>query len=166
MSCSSSFFSIKTPENARVRTSGFTLIELLMVMVIGLIITAIAIPLTQNLRSQYQLNGAVSSIVGAIQATRYQAISNGYPFEIILTKATSTYQVQNDPTRTGAWGNPGVVTPISGNGTPVTLDNDVTLQFSPGGRVTASVGTTTMNLTYLGNTKRIVVSSFGNVNVQ
>jgi prepilin-type N-terminal cleavage/methylation domain-containing protein len=153
---------------------GFTLIELIFVIVIGLILTVIAVPLVNNVMTGYRLRGAAASVSGSIQATRYQAIFNGYPFRLVLSNTALTYQVQSDPNRSGAFANycvpAAAACPISlaGSGMNLTLDASSTFTFSPGGSVvstTAAGGVTTMLLTYSGKTETITVSSYGNIKV-
>jgi len=143
--------------------SGFTLIELIITLVIALLLSLVALPLITNIYRSFQLNAAVSAVTGAIQGTRYQAISGGYPFQVVFSKANSNYQVQSDPNRTG------VFTNVTANPVPLgnafVLGQDTTLQFHPGGLVTASVGSTTLTLTSHEKTESIAVSSYGNIKV-
>jgi Tfp pilus assembly protein FimT len=142
--------------------------------VIGLIMTAMAVPLLNNTLNGYRLRGATASLTGSIQATRYQAIFNGYPFRLVLDSVALTYQVQNDPNRTATFANYCVSgaascpVPLAGSGTKVVLDASSTFKFSPGGTVTsttAAAGVTTMVITYGGKTETITVSSYGNIKV-
>jgi prepilin-type N-terminal cleavage/methylation domain-containing protein len=151
--------------SGRSRTSGFTLIEIIITMVIALMMTLIALPLITNVYRSYQVNAAVSAITGAIQGTRYQAISAGYPFQVAFSKANWTYQVQSDPNRVGTFTNVGGAVPLTGASAGIVLGQDTTLQFHPGGLVTASVGSTTLTMTCHGKTESIAVSSYGNIKV-
>lgn len=153
---------------------GFTLIEMVFVIVIVLIMTAMTVPLVNSSMTTYRIHGAASAVSGSIQATRYQAIFNGYPFKIVFNSATLNYQVQSDPNRSGVFANfcvsgaAACPVPLTGTGLPITLDADTTFTFSPGGTVlstTAVGGVTTMVLTYNGKTENITVSSYGNVKV-
>ena len=56
---------------------GFSLIEILVALLIGSVLTAMAIPATRSALASYQLDAALDSVTGAIQGTRYQAISAG-----------------------------------------------------------------------------------------
>jgi Tfp pilus assembly protein FimT len=150
------------------------LIELIFVVLIGLILTAIAVPLVNNVMTGYRVRGAAASVSGSIQAARYQAIFNGYPFRLVLNSTALTYQVQSDPNRTGVFANfcvPAAAScpvPLAGSGSKVALNASSTFTFSPGGSVqstTASGGVTTMVLTFSGKTETITVSSYGNVKV-
>src|SRR2546425_453143 len=53
------------------KSAGFTVMELLIGIVIAVIMTVIAVPMLQSSISYFRLRGAVSSITGAIQSTRY-----------------------------------------------------------------------------------------------
>jgi prepilin-type N-terminal cleavage/methylation domain-containing protein len=165
---------------------GFSLMELVVTVAIVLIVAAIAIPLVQNAMGSYQFQSGVVSATGAIRSTRYQAIANGYPFQLVFSKANSTFQVQKDPTQTtfgtfdGNFANVGSALPLSSSAATPGLSADLTLQFSPSGAVkvvTVSSGTTTVTscggtgnpcqlvLAYGGKTETITVSAYGNINV-
>ncbi|HEX4602638.1 MAG TPA: prepilin-type N-terminal cleavage/methylation domain-containing protein [Candidatus Angelobacter sp.] len=153
---------------------GFTIIELLIVVVICLIMAGMAVPLLNTTMTGYRLRGATASVTGSIQATRYQAIFNGYPFRLVLDSTARTYQVQRDQARAGVFTNYCVpaaascAVPLAGSGTVVALNANTTFTFSPGGTVqstTAVSGVTTMVLTYGGKTETVTVSSYGNIKV-
>jgi prepilin-type N-terminal cleavage/methylation domain-containing protein len=152
------------------RQRGFTLIELVVVVAIGLTLSAIAIPTIISSLQYYRFRSAVSSVTGAIQNAKYQAVFQGCSYQVAFNSAAYTYQilgqVRQAPPLTGCV--PGFVAvtnalPLSGTG--VTLAADSTLQFSPSGRVTAPVGPQTMTLTSSAQTATITVSNYGNVNV-
>jgi prepilin-type N-terminal cleavage/methylation domain-containing protein len=174
MTCHSVWFhgsSKNTRRSSHAR--GFTLLEMLFAVVIVVVLTAIAIPLMTNVLAVYRMRSAVSSVTGLIQSARYQAISSGYAYQVVLTKSTSTYQVQSDPT----WPTATTFTnycvppatscpvPLSNSGIVAVLGTDTTLQFRPSGMVTAIVGSTTLTLTYGGKVETITVSSYGNIKV-
>jgi Tfp pilus assembly protein FimT len=169
----------RQPENRRrVRKGGaalgFSLLELAFVVLIGIVMTVIAVPLVNNVMSGYRLRGAASAVTSSIQATRYQAIFNGYPFRLVVDHTALTYQVQYDPGRTGAFTNycvpamPACPISVTATSKEVTLDADTTFTFSPGGSVTSTTaagGVTTLVLTYEGKTETITVSSYGSIKV-
>ena len=144
---------------------GFSLIELVVTMAIVLTATAIAVPLVGNAMAQYKLKAAVVSVTGAIQTTRYRAITAGYIFRVVFNSTNLTYQVQSDPTRSGTYTNLGSTVPITSSSAKVALDQDATLQFRPGGAVSATTGSMTMVLTLGGKTETIAVLPYGNINV-
>jgi prepilin-type N-terminal cleavage/methylation domain-containing protein len=151
---------------------GFTLLELVFVLLIVLVMTAMAVPLVSNVTSYFRLRGAISSVTGAIQSTRYQAIFQGCPYRVVFLAAANTYQIQNQCPVGGAFANvctaPAVACPVplSGSGTPVTLNADITLTFSPGGKVTSAAAPMSMVITYGGKPpETITVSSYGSINV-
>jgi Tfp pilus assembly protein FimT len=158
-------------------SAGFTLMELLIGIAIVMIMTAIALPMLQSGMAYFRLRGAISSITGAIQSTRYQAIVQGIPYQVVFDSTAKTYQIQNQPGGAGAFVNVCVPAqascpvPLSGSGMPVTLDVDTTLTFSPGGRVSSTNPANktvpiTMVITYTGKPpESIQVSTYGNINV-
>lgn len=150
---------------------GFTVLEMVFVVVIVLIMTTMAVPLITNVIATYRMRSAVASVTGIIQATRFQAISASAPYQIVFTKATSTFQIQSAPDSVSPYTNycvPAATScpvPLSNSGVPVTLGADTTLQFRPSGIVSAPVGSTTLTLTYGGKTETISVTSYGNIKV-
>lgn len=170
---------------------GFTMVELLVVVAIVMVVIIIAVPLANTVLKTYQLRGAVASATSAVKSTRYQAIAQGYPMQIVITKATATYQLQADPTKNaaglfdGAFVNVGQVEPLSGTGVTPTLGANLTLYFSPSGKVWSSAtsnGVTTLTscgavaapppcqivMTYgtgTNNTETVTVSAYGNIDV-
>src|ERR1043165_3992907 len=129
---------------------GFTLLELLFTVLIGIVLTVIALPLVQNVMTGFKLRAAVASVTGAIQTARFQAISSGYAFQVVFDKTASTIQVQSDLNRTGTLANTGSAIALSTPSTPIALAANTTLQFRPSGIVAATVGSTTLSLTYGG----------------
>jgi len=153
------------PVERQLESRGFTLIEMVMVVAIGLVVAAMAVPTVNKVMNTYRLRAAVSSVTGAIQTTRYQAISSGYAYQVVLKKTAGTLQVQSDPGRTGTFANVGNAIPLTSSSIQVVLNADTTLQFRPSGLVQATTGATTLTLTYGSNTETITVSNYGNVKV-
>jgi len=144
---------------------GFSLIEIVITVSIMLAVSLIAIPIVRTVYSYYQIRSATSYVAGAIQSTRYQAISNGYGYKIVLNKAASTLQVQSDPARTSTFANVGNPIPLAGSSVPVVLGQDTALLLRPSGIVQAAAGSTTITLTLGARTETITVSSYGNIKV-
>lgn len=156
---------------------GFTLIELMVVIGIASLLAAMAVPMIWNTLRVYKMRSATSSISSAISSTRYQAIFTGCKTQIAFSKASYTYQVSSEaPALTGsaclvAFAATTPKLPLMGNG--VSIDQDVTLTFSPGGAVSSvpvQAPLITMTLTYAGftstvPTEKVQVSTYGNVTV-
>jgi Tfp pilus assembly protein FimT len=140
---------------------GFTTVELIVAMLIGAVLTAIAVPQVLSMVSGYRLQGAVDTCTWAIQSTRYQSLEQGLPYRIVFSSAAGTYQIQNMPSGATTYSNVG--TPIPLAGVPVALNQDTTVQFKPNGSVSATTGALTFQLTYQGVTKTITVSTYGNI---
>jgi len=157
------------------KSAGFSLVELLFVVAIVLILAAVAVPMLMTSVAGFRLRGAVASVTGAIQTTRYQAIFNGYPFQVVFDSTTLTYQVKSDKNRAGVYANFCVDTtlascpiPLTGSMMAATINQSTTLTFSPGGSVTspqAVGGVTQIILTYKSKQETINVSSYGNTKV-
>jgi len=150
----------------RVRPSGFSMLELVVTLAIVLIASAMAIPVVKGVIGQYQVNAAVQSVTGIIQATRYRAIASGYPYRIVFNKANYTYQVQSDPNNNGAFANVGGAVPFSTASAKPVINADLTLQFRGNGAVSTALGALPLTLTMKGQTKTISVGIYGNITVQ
>jgi Tfp pilus assembly protein FimT len=139
------------------------MIELCIALTISLVMMGVSVPIVRQTTALYRLNGAVSSITGAIRTTRYQALMKGYPYRLVITPSTKQYQLMNDPERDGSFANTGTSVPITAS--TATISAATTLEFRPNGRVLATTGAMNLNVTYNGTTKTIAVSNYGNVTV-
>ena len=86
-----------------------------------------------------------------------------YPYQVVFTAASNSYQIQNLPPGTATFANVGTAVPLSGS--TITLNQDTTLQFKANGSVTATVGALSLVITYQGQTATLTVSNYGNVSV-
>jgi Tfp pilus assembly protein FimT len=146
------------------RAGGFTLIELVISVAVTVVLTTISVPIVSHVLQGYRLRAAVSNVSGAISATRYRAIYQGYPFALTLDKANATYQLSSKAPSATSFSDVGSAIPFQTAG--ISLDQDNTLTFSPSGVVSASAGSPiTVKLTYQGKTETITVSSYGNIKV-
>lgn len=149
----------------RAHSSGFSLIELMMTMLIGLILTLIALPLISNVTGYLRLRAAVSAVTGAIQTTRYNAIYNGYPYQVSFSSANRNYQVANEIPPATAFANVGTTIPYA-VATNVRLNQDTAFQFNPSGVVTVITGTNAMTINVGTRVATIDVTPLGRVHVQ
>jgi Tfp pilus assembly protein FimT len=148
----------------RVCASGFTLLELTFVVAIGMVVTTISVPMTKTAMKTYHLNAAVSAVTGAIQSTRYQAIMHGYHYNMSFDPASQSYQLGSKVPPATAFSNAGTAIPWCSTG-DVTMSPSTTLEFFPGGTVTATTGSMSFSLSNGTTTKTITVSGVGNVTV-
>jgi Tfp pilus assembly protein FimT len=149
------------------KAKGFSLTEALVVVVVGIIMTAIAIPsVTAGIRS-YRVSSAVASINWAIHSTRYQALEEGYPFEVVFSSTANTYLIQSSPANNGVYSNVDTSAnpSVAFSSYPVVLSADTTLQFKPNGYVTPAVGALVFTVTYQGICQKLSVTNYGNVSV-
>jgi type II secretory pathway pseudopilin PulG len=154
------------------RTSaGFSTLELLVVVAIGIVTTAIAIPMVQNSLRYYALREATSAVTGAIQANRYNAIFHGCQYQVVFTAATNSYTVATtaDPAGGGscltALGTPSAAVPLPGTTQGVSLGGNYTLVFYASGKVTAPASMTLSIPSTSFTPETITVSNYGSVNV-
>jgi Tfp pilus assembly protein FimT len=145
-------------------TRGFTMLEMAIVLMLGMILTAMAIPHVQSELYSYRLDSAVAMAKWAIQSTRFQALSKGYPYQVVFNAASVNYQIQNLPSGS-TYQNVGAVVPLAGSW-PMTFNQNTTINFQPNGMVAATVGSNVFTITYQGTTRTITVSNYGNVTVQ
>ncbi|MGD0907259.1 MAG: prepilin-type N-terminal cleavage/methylation domain-containing protein [Candidatus Acidiferrales bacterium] len=154
---------------------GFSLIEILVALLIGSLLTAMAIPATQSALASYQLDAAVNSVTGAIQGTRYQAIMHGYLYQVDIDPTANTFQVSSEPGGAASFTPIGSAIPVSGS--PVTISagtsngspSHATLQFKANGAVLVASGQTpplSFTISYKGTTKTLTVSNYGSISVQ
>lgn len=155
---------LQATSGRRAQSSGFTMVEALVVVAIGLIVTLIALPLMQNMASYMRMRAAAATVSGAIQNTRYNAIYNGYPYQLTLTKANRTLQVSNLPPLAATFSNVGNAIPFA-TSPKVQLNQDTVFQFRPSGVVNVISGSNVMTVTCGNRVATITVSGLGNVNV-
>ena len=147
------------------KQSGFTLLELTVSLAVAVILTSIAVPVVNQAMSSYRMRSSVSAVSGAINATRYKAIYQGYPYAVTFSKASGTYQLSSKAPGATSFSNVGGAVPFQAAG--MSLDQDNTLTFSPSGLVTSSAGSPIiLRLTYQTKTDTITVSTYGNVSVK
>jgi Tfp pilus assembly protein FimT len=148
--------------------SGFTLLELTFVVAVGMIVTTLTVPITKSALKTYHLNAAVSAVTGAIQSTRYQAIMQGYHYNITFDPTLPSYQVGAKVPPATTFSNAGAAVPWCTTGDVTITTPLTTLEFFPGGTVTSTAGSGSMSVSLSNGTasKVITVSGVGNVTVQ
>lgn len=132
-----------------------------MVVVIGIILTAAAIPTVQAGLYRYRLSSAIASATWAIQSTRYQALMEGYPYQVVFNSSTAQYQIQDLTPGNVTYANVGTAVPLSG--ASVSLNQNTTLQFTPNGYVSAPVGSLSFTITYQGQCQKVTVSNYADI---
>lgn len=149
---------------SRGMSRGFTMLELVMVVAIGIILAAMAVPAITSEMEILRLNSAAVSAAGAISSTRYQAIMHGYKYQIAFSKDNLTYQISNEVPPATAFSKVGGAVPITGQNA-ITMSAATTLQCNPSGTVQATVGQMNFSLSHVGQTKTITVSNLGDVTI-
>lgn len=150
-----------TSRPAKRNQSGMSLLELIIVLLIGSVLTAMAIPQVKRSLYQYRLSSEVAMITWAIQSTRFQSLMEGYPYQVVFTQSSNSYQIQSEPTGSASFSNVGSSVPMST--APITIDQNMTVQVKPNGSLSVTVGTTPLTVTYQGGITQITVTSYGNV---
>jgi len=167
---------------AQRRAAGFTMIELLVVVAIAMILAAVSLPVITTTLYNMHLGSAASSLSGAIQSTRYQAISVGCPFTITVNASpANSYQLQTEavsgtpPACATTYTNlpAPYANPVPFANADVTIAATTTIVLNPSGTV-STVSTPTIPayppisivLAHGATTKTVSVSGVGNVQVQ
>jgi type IV fimbrial biogenesis protein FimT len=153
---------------------GFSMIELVFVLLIGLVLTSMAVPVVQSSYRYFQLRSAVSAVTGAIQSTRYQAIFHGCTYSIAFSKANYNYTISSwAPAAGGAacLAAPVVGTPIPlpGSSSNITLNADATFTLGASGLVTPAGGNAAAGIILtqakIAAPETITVSNYGKTTV-
>lgn len=161
---------VLVPLDMRPVSRGFTLTELSVALLIAGITAAFALPIVQTTVDRYQLKAAVASATWSIQSARFQALQQGYPYQVTLSGGTGgvnpSYQIANKVIGASSFSNVGSAVPFSGK--PVVLGATTVFQFQSNGTVATSPTSTppyTFTVSYKGTTETITVSNYGNINV-
>ncbi len=151
------------------KSGGFSVIELMIVVVVGAILTAIAVPLFNSAMANMRMNSMAAAISGAVSKTRYRAIMNSSTYLLDFHVPANNYVAINASTGAAdrAVSLPSSVVAINGGASG-------TYEFTlcPNGMVYGSGGscastgntpTPALSITYQGRQINISVSSVGNV---
>jgi Tfp pilus assembly protein FimT len=145
----------------------------MLVVAVVLVMLKISLPVINTSLSNMYLGSAASSLAGAIQSARFQAISAGCPVQIAVS--STTYQISAEsitgspPACNTTFANVG--SSIQFASSQISQSPSTTLQLNPSGTVTAVGGTipTTFSLVLSQlkstQTKTVNVSGMGYVKV-
>ncbi len=166
MNCASGGACREGTQKRRKRLRGFTVLELMMSTIVGVIVTAAAVPVVTSTMRMMRLNSATNSLTAAISATRYQAIMNSQIYTLALTAPANTYVVSN----LGA-GTASRAVPIPSQNVAINGGNGATYTFTfcPNGMVYGAGGacpgpaSPALTLSYQSKQVNITVSGVGNV---
>ena len=169
---------LPVPENAAPERHrgqrGFTVPELLIALVIGTVMTAVAIPMFFKALNNARLSNAVSSISSVISSTRYSALMKSQTYTVVITAPANTYVVTNVSTSTA-----GAATPVA-NGQTIKINGGTATTYTytfcpngttygatsglcPGQTSFTAVNPPALSLTYGSRQVNIAVSTVGNV---
>jgi len=148
------------------RVNGFTVLELLLVIAVGTILAAVAIPITTTALNNAHVTSMVDAISGAVAKTRYQSIMTSQPYTMVITTPANTYVVKNISTGVSvAMALPSQTVQING-GTAATY----TYTLCPNGTVWGAGGTCpgvtlppALTVSLQGRQINMAISSVGNV---
>jgi type IV fimbrial biogenesis protein FimT len=89
--------------STQVKQFGFTMIELLIVITIGAILMAIAIPSYRYVTTANRVAGEINGLLGDVQFARYEAIKEGLNVTICPTQTATDLTCFAGTTWTGGW---------------------------------------------------------------
>ena len=144
---------------------GYSVVELLIVVLVGGILTAMAVPKVQSSLDQYHLEGAVASSTWAIQSTRYQALVQGVQYQVVFNASNNTYQIQSSADGGVTFTNAGSNGAVPLSGSAVVMNQNTTLRFKPNGYVSAPVGALNFTVSYRGLSEQVCVSNYANIKI-
>ena len=144
-------------------SAGFTLLELMLVVALGIVVAAVALPNLLTVNRAYRLSSASSSVVSKVHQARANALKRNRPTWVLVDGAARTVQVQTA-------GAGGVAQVISSDVIPqgvtfATGDAQATLTFDAMGRPLNPPQTIQMRITGSGLTRTVTVSSTGRITV-
>lgn len=88
---SSPFHLLSRRDAAARKQSGFSMLELMVVVALVMVLAAFAVPQIQSSLYWYRLNSAVAAVNWSVQSTRYQALMEGYPYQVTYDASKNTY---------------------------------------------------------------------------
>ncbi len=144
--------------------AGFTLLEALIVVSVGIVLTAAAIPVLNSAMTNMRINSAVSDFTSALTTARYQAIKSGQICTFVITAPANTY-VLTIPSSGAAPAAPlsSYVTINTGSGTSTyTLCPNGTV-YGAGGTCPGASQPPALSFKYQNRQINIAVSEVGNV---
>jgi type IV fimbrial biogenesis protein FimT len=155
---------LAAPIRRNSRHSGFTLIELVITISIGLVLTALSIPVFSTAMAGMRMNSAVSGFSGALSSARYHAIKDDVVYTFVLTVPANTYVLTNTSTGTASSPLPLPSYVLINTGTAATY----TYNLCPNGMVYGAGGCpgaapTALSFTYQGRQVNVAISEVGNV---
>ena len=84
------------PTCSRKTEYGFTLTEMMIVIIIGGVLTAIAIPAFMSWAPKYRVNGAARQVFSEMMAARAKAISEGNDYVISFNVSNNTFTIHDN----------------------------------------------------------------------
>jgi prepilin-type N-terminal cleavage/methylation domain-containing protein len=144
--------------------SGFTLIELVIAIAIGIVLTAISIPVFSTAMAGMRINSAVTDVSAALSNARYHAIKDDVTYTFVLKVPANTYVLTNTSTGSATSPLPLPSYVLINGGTNATY----TYNLCPNGMVYGTGGCpgaapTALSFTYQGRQINVVISEVGNV---
>lgn len=152
------------------RNAGFTLIEMMVALVIGSIMTMMALPNFAQMREIYRLRGATQEVFVSLQRARMAAIKENNWYRVYLTGGT-TIVLHDDLNSDGIEdaGEPKIQRNVAADALGVSLNGisaASAVTFRNNGTATISGGVNTITVTNTsGYSKQLIVSPAGRITI-
>ncbi len=151
----------------RAAQAGFTLAEMMIVILIGGVLTTLAIPNFAQMRQGYRLRGAAREVFIALQRARMAAMKENANYRIYITGTSIVVHDDLNSNNVADSGEPLTTTNIqadfSGISFPTAPSSSTPLIFSPNG--TASSDTTVTVRNSSGQQRQVHVALGGRVRI-
>lgn len=136
--------------------------EMMVVIAIGGILTALAVPNFTQMRKAYRLRGATHEIFTALQKARMGAVKENNQYRVVINE--NTYSIHSDADNDGVVDDGETVTSryIRNTASDVSLSSSATIVFAANGTA-STAGTVT--LSNGSQSKTITVSLAGRVKI-
>jgi Tfp pilus assembly protein FimT len=125
----------------RSAAAGYSLLQVVVALGISFTLAGISTPVFLSALNAYRFSAAVSAVTGAITTTRFQAVMQGCPYQLVFTSLTMSYQVSSEAPAAGTTTcassfsavGPAVLIPSAG---PITMSGtSFTFTFNSNGTV-------------------------------
>jgi type IV fimbrial biogenesis protein FimT len=152
------------------KNAGFTLIEMMVAIVIGSIMTMMALPNFNRMREIYRLRGATQEVYVSLQRARMAAIKENNGYRVYLTGGT-TIVLHDDLNNDGIEdvGEPKIQKNVAADALGISMTGmsaASAVTFRQNGTATISGGISTITVTNAsGYSKQLIVSPAGRITI-
>lgn len=151
------------------RTSGFTLLELVITLLIGSIVSVIAIPSMGEMYKEYKLRSATQAMVAALQDLKLRAVKENARTVMIINETNDTYTTFLDSFVVNwALDTPELIDVVDLSAQGIEIQSNFafdTLGFNSKGMPATGVGGTIELIKDGSRKKNVIINTAGNIRV-